>query len=153
MIMGFFGEPNRPIVEAIGMPISMWVVWMVLLERESRIAAQFAPFVMVALIPYFLKNPFSCAMTNGEQSVSAMMPMLIFGISGASDALSAVAAQLLEPSAAQRAAVPVKAAPRVRNWRRLSGEEASVGELGLFLCIWVKVDDGLVKKIFPKKAR
>src|SRR3954470_20584001 len=111
------------------------------LERESRIAAQLAPFVMVALMPYFLKNPFSCAMTKGEQSVSAMMPMLIFGISGASDAPSAVAAQLLEPNAAQRAAVPVKAAPRVRNWRRLSGEEASIWEFGEFLCMWIEVGD------------
>ena len=25
MIIGFFGEPSRPIVDAMGMPISMWV--------------------------------------------------------------------------------------------------------------------------------
>ena len=74
MTIGFFGEPSRPIVEAIGMPISMCVAWMSPLESESRIAAQFAPLATVELMPYFLKKPFSCAMTIGEQSVSAMMP-------------------------------------------------------------------------------
>ena len=29
MIIGFFGEPARPIVEAIGMPSSMCVAWIV----------------------------------------------------------------------------------------------------------------------------
>ena len=38
----------------------------------------------VELMPYFLNNPFSCAMTIGEQSVSAMMPNFIFAVSGAS---------------------------------------------------------------------
>jgi len=35
-------------------------------------------------IPYFLNNPFSCAMTMGEQSVSAIMPNRIRDVSGAS---------------------------------------------------------------------
>src|SRR6187399_1921675 len=69
MIIGFFGEPASPIVLAIGIPISMCVAWMVPLERLSRIAAQFAPLVTVDAMPYFLNNPFSCAMTMGEQSV------------------------------------------------------------------------------------
>ena len=31
-------------------------------------AAQLAPLVIVALMPYFLKKPFSWAVTKGEQS-------------------------------------------------------------------------------------
>src|SRR3954469_1428869 len=89
-------------------------------ERLSRMAAQFAPFVTVELIPYFLNRPFSCAITMGEQSVSAMMPKLMFGASGASLAAPAVAAQERAPSADQSAAAPRPAAPRVRNARRSS---------------------------------
>jgi hypothetical protein len=84
MIIGFFGAPARPIVDAIGMPMSMCVPWLSPLLSESRIAAQFAPLATVALMPYFLKKPFSCAMTIGEQSVSAMMPNFISAVSGAS---------------------------------------------------------------------
>src|SRR6266852_4190956 len=65
MIIGFFGEPARPMVEAMG----MCVAWMVPLLKLSRMAAQFAPLVTVELMPYFLNRPFSCAMTMGEQSV------------------------------------------------------------------------------------
>src|SRR3954470_14738095 len=93
--IGFFGEPSRPMVEASGMPMSMCVAWIEPEERLSRMAAQLAPFVTVALMPYFLKNPFSCAMTIGEQSVSAIMPKLMSGVSGASEAEPTVAAQLL----------------------------------------------------------
>src|SRR3989442_119709 len=92
--IGFFGAPSRPIVEASGMPMSMCVAWIEPLERLSRIAAQFAPFVTVELMPYFLNNPFSCAITMGEQSVSAIMPKFRFGDSGASLALAAVAAHV-----------------------------------------------------------
>src|SRR5438105_9153840 len=97
--MGFFGEPRRPIVDASGMPMSICVAWMEPVERLSRMAAQLAPFVTVELMPYFLKKPFSCAMTMGEQSVSAIMPKLRSGVSGASEAEPAVAAQLLLPRA------------------------------------------------------
>src|SRR5687768_18051187 len=45
------------------------------LESESRIAAQLAPLIIVALMPYFLKKPFSWAITMGELSVRAMMPI------------------------------------------------------------------------------
>src|SRR5437879_11948103 len=68
MIIGFFGEPSSPMVEAMGMQMSMCVTWMVPLLKLSRMAAQFAPLVTVELIPYFLNRPFSCAMTMGEQS-------------------------------------------------------------------------------------
>jgi hypothetical protein len=75
MTIGFFGEPARPMVEASGMPISMWVACVSPVESMSRMAAQLAPFLItVELMPYFLKNPFSWAMTMGEQSVRAMMP-------------------------------------------------------------------------------
>ena len=46
---------TRPIVEANGMPISMWVACKSPYVSESRIAAQLAPLLMVELIPYFLK--------------------------------------------------------------------------------------------------
>lgn len=92
MTIGFLGAPARPMVEARGMPISMCVAWIEPLERLSRIAAQLAPFVTVDSMPYFLNSPFSCAMTIGEQSVRAMMPKLIFDVSGASLVLAAPAA-------------------------------------------------------------
>ena len=47
-------------------------------------AAQLAPLLTVELMPYFLKSPFSCAITMLEQSVSAMMPSLMSAVSGAS---------------------------------------------------------------------
>ena len=100
MTIGFFGEPSRPIVEAIGMPISMCVAWMSPFDSASRIAAQLAPLLTVELMPYFLNRPFSWAITMGEQSVSAMMPNLRSGVSGAS----------LAP-AAHPARVPSQAAP------------------------------------------
>src|SRR5437660_8059062 len=84
MIIGRLGEPSSPIVDAIGIPVSMWVAWMSPLESESRIAAQLAPLATVELTPYFLKSPFSCAMTMEEQSVSAMMPNFRSLVSGAS---------------------------------------------------------------------
>src|SRR5688572_4692532 len=91
-------------------------------------AAQLAPFVIVELIPYFLKSPFSCAMTIGEQSVSAIMPKLIFGDSGASLALPAVAAHARVPRADHKAAAPTPVAARPRKSRRASGRsEARLG--------------------------
>src|SRR5688572_6824333 len=83
MIIGFLGEPSRPIVEAMGMPVSMCVAWMSPFESESRMAAQLAPLITVELMPYFLNRPFSCAMTIGEQSVRAIMPKRRSGVSGA----------------------------------------------------------------------
>src|SRR3989442_28308 len=71
MTIGFFGLPASPIVEASGIPMSMCVPCISPVERLSRIAAQLAPFTIVERMPYFLKNPFSWAITNGEQSVSA----------------------------------------------------------------------------------
>ena len=43
-------------------------------------------FGIVALMPYFLKKPFSWPMTMEEQSVSAMMPNFTSAVSGASSA-------------------------------------------------------------------
>jgi hypothetical protein len=59
MITGFFSEPKSPMVEAMGIPISMWVPWISPLESESRMTAQLAPLLTVELMPYFLKKPFS----------------------------------------------------------------------------------------------
>src|SRR6478736_10414560 len=142
MTIGFFGEPARPMVEASGMPMSMWVAWMEPVERLSRMAAQLAPFVTVELMPYFLKKPFSWAMTMGEQSVSAIMPKLRSVTSGASEAEPAVAAQLRLPSAAQRAAAPASWELRERNWRRLSGEVGPAGRLAWVGCMMEKSGGG-----------
>jgi hypothetical protein len=49
--MGTRGDPSRPMVDAMGIPSSMWVPWMEPLVSESRMAAQLAPFTMVALMP------------------------------------------------------------------------------------------------------
>jgi hypothetical protein len=57
--IGRFGASPNPTVDAMGIPVSMWVPWMSPLESASRIAAQLAPLLIVELIPYFLKNPFS----------------------------------------------------------------------------------------------
>jgi hypothetical protein len=84
MIIGFLGDPPRPIVLAIGMPMSICVPWRSPLVSESRIAAQLAPLLTFELMPYFLKRPFSWATTMLEQSVSAMMPRLMSVVSGAS---------------------------------------------------------------------
>src|SRR4029450_5073174 len=82
--IGFFGEPSRPNVEAMGMPSSMCVAWMSPLLSESRIAAQLAPLLTTLLMPCFLNRPFSWAITMGEQSVSAIIPNFISLVSGAS---------------------------------------------------------------------
>src|SRR5262250_2210357 len=47
---------------------------------------QEAPFEIVDSMPYFLKSPNSCAITIEEQSVRAMMPNRILGVSGPSAA-------------------------------------------------------------------
>src|SRR5713226_3827290 len=86
MTIGFTGEPWRPMVAAYGMPRSMWVAWFSPRVRRSRITAQEASFEIVDSMPYFLKRPSSWAMTIEEQSVRAMMPIRILGVSGASDA-------------------------------------------------------------------
>ena len=83
MIIGFFGDPSNPIVEAMRMPMSMCVACKSPLDSESRMAAQFAPLATVESIPYFLNKPFSCAITMGEQSVSAIIPKRSFVVSGA----------------------------------------------------------------------
>src|SRR5438105_1341601 len=118
-------------------------------------AAQFAPFVTVELMPYFLKSPFSWAMTIGEQSVSAIMPKLMFGVSGPSPALAAVAAQDRFPSADQSAAAPTPIVARVRNWRRFSAASAGgrsgselLGRDGVF--IQVRVFDCSTKNILAE---
>src|SRR6266480_451109 len=56
MIIGFFGEPSRPMVDAMGIPVSMWVAWMSPLDSESRMAAQLAPLATTELMPYFLNS-------------------------------------------------------------------------------------------------
>src|SRR5882757_491058 len=101
--MGFFGAPRSPRLDEIGIPISMWVAWMSPLDSASRMAAQLAPLITVELMPYFLNRPFSCAITIGEQSVSAIMPKRMSGVSGALD----VADELPVPGAGVDAATVV----------------------------------------------
>jgi len=84
MIIGFTGEPWRPIVAAYGIPSSMCVAWFSPSVRRSQITAHDASFEIVDSMPYFLKSPSSWAITIDEQSVRAMMPILTFGASGPS---------------------------------------------------------------------
>jgi hypothetical protein len=86
MTIGFTGEPARPIVEARGIPISMCVAWFSPRVSLSRMTAQDASFDTTELMPNFLKNPISCAMTMGAQSVSAIIPNLTVAVSGPSSA-------------------------------------------------------------------
>src|SRR6185436_791004 len=141
MIIGFLGAPNRPIVEAMGMPVSMWVAWMSPFESESRMAAQLAPFTTVELMPYFLNSPRSCAITIGEQSVSAIMPKRRSGVSGALEeavlpgagnaaAVTVVGLASPERVASDLQASQLAAAPRlaaVRKSRRASGRWPDAG--------------------------
>ncbi len=100
MTIGFFGDPSRPMVEAIGMPISMCVACISPVDSESRMAAQLAPLLTVESMPYFLKRPFSCAMTMGEQSVRAIIPNFIAATSGDWLAQTRPAGKRAAPSAA-----------------------------------------------------
>ena len=49
----FFGEPKSPIVEAKGIPNSIWVAWFSPRVSRSRITAQEASFEMTDSMPYF----------------------------------------------------------------------------------------------------
>src|SRR5215467_11107721 len=64
--IGFTGDPTRPIVDANGIPISMWVAWFSPSDSLSRMTAHDASFETTELMPNFLKKPSSCAMTIGE---------------------------------------------------------------------------------------
>src|SRR5271169_840913 len=99
--MAFLGEPRSPIVEAMGIPRSMWVASMSPFERESRIAAQLAPLLTTEFRPYFLNRPFSWAMTMGEQSVRAIIPNRTSATSGASLAHTRPNGSRAAPSAAE----------------------------------------------------
>src|SRR3954447_22073205 len=80
-------------------------------DSESRMAAQLAPLLTVELMPYFLNNPFSCAITIGEQSVRAIIPNFRSGVSGPSSAAQ-LALALRSP------ALPINAAAPPTNSRR-----------------------------------
>ena len=54
-IIGLTGEPPSPIVDASGIPRSMWVAWFSPSESLSRMAAHDASFDTVELMPNFLK--------------------------------------------------------------------------------------------------
>ena len=86
MIIGFTGDPTRPIVDANGIPISMCVAWFSPSDSLSRMTAHDASFEITELMPNCLKYPSSCAITIGAQSVSAMMPKRIVRVSGESSA-------------------------------------------------------------------
>src|SRR5688572_13603255 len=93
-------------------------------------AAQLAPFTTVELMPCFLKRPFSCAITIGEQSVSAIMPKRRSLSSGPSPAVAPDDAALLDvcsgaglsPSHAESSDAAPRPTPAVyRNRRLLTG--------------------------------
>src|SRR5260370_1143781 len=112
MIIGFLGEPSRPMVEAMGIPISMCVAWMSPFDSASRMAAQLAPLLTVELMPYFLNSPFSCAMTMGEQSVRPTIPNFRSGVSGAS---LAQLTRVFSSAGTATAAPPILMKPRRDN--------------------------------------
>src|SRR5580765_5137906 len=68
------------------MPMSMCVAWFSPSDSLSRMTAHDASFDTTELMPNFLKYPSSCAMTIGAQSVRAIMPKRMFGVSGESSA-------------------------------------------------------------------
>src|SRR5690349_14668033 len=55
MTIGFTGDPASPIVEASGMPISMWVAWLSPIDSLSRMTAQEASFEITDSMPNCLK--------------------------------------------------------------------------------------------------
>src|SRR4051794_13771118 len=96
-------------------------------------AGQLAPLATTELIPYFLKMPFSWAITIGEQSVSAIIPNLMSAVSGASLGvatpvvgaifggdlpLSAELGASVQPLSNGNAALPKPTAAADRNSRR-----------------------------------
>ena len=54
-IIGFTGDPASPIVEAMGMPMSMCVAWFSPSESLSRMTAHEASFETTDSMPNFLK--------------------------------------------------------------------------------------------------
>ena len=59
MIIGFFGEPSRPMVEAIGMPMSMCVAWIVAAGERVADGRPVRAFGRRSKsMPYFLNKPF-----------------------------------------------------------------------------------------------
>src|SRR5690349_3575292 len=114
-------------------------------ERLSRIAAQLAPLRMVDSIPYFLKSPFSWAMTMGEQSVKAMMPKVNFEVSGPSLAYAAPTQCLGKP--ARSAANDIRRLALARNLRleSLFGDDPQFGLK--FICLRRRVGDPKLKRL------
>ena len=68
----------------------------------------------VELMPYFLNSPFSCAMTIGEQSVSAMMPKRMSVTSGAVFVAPQLARARSRPMPPNSAAAPPTTVRRER---------------------------------------
>src|ERR1051326_2798397 len=99
-------------------------------------AAQFAPLATVESIPYFLKKPFSCAMTMGEQSVSAIMPKRNLVVSGAPLA-KARPAQALGRPARRAVKVTFRTVFRRKSRRFNSGEGEFIFWFGfMFKFVW-----------------
>src|SRR6059036_1426260 len=115
MIIGFTGEPWSPMVAAYGMPSSKWVAWFSPSVRRSRMTAHDASFEIVDSMPCFLNRPSSWAITIDEQSVSAMMPMRTFGVSGASDAYAVPRQPSGTPASSAAAAVVFTKSRRVTH--------------------------------------
>src|SRR5258707_7203461 len=104
-------------------------------------AAQLAPFITVDSMPYFLNRPFSCAMTIGEQSVSAMIPNLRAVVSGASLAYAEPTQPLGRPAKSVARAAPLAALRR--NSRRLCSGEDEVRFGGVIICLSNCVGGGM----------
>src|SRR5262245_115543 len=85
------------------------------MESLSRMTAHDASFEMTDSIPNCLKYPSSCAITMGEQSVSAMMPNRIAFVSGESSEKADPTHPFGRPSIRPATADPPA---RFRNLRR-----------------------------------
>ena len=118
-----------PIVAAYGIPSSMWVAWFSPSVRRSRITAHDASFEIVDSMPYFLKSPSSWAITIDEQSVSAMMPILTFGVSGPSAAYTPPAQPAGTPASSAAALVVSRNCRRVRCTDHLPDRKMAPGLL------------------------
>src|SRR3954470_2423663 len=71
-------------------------------------------------MPHFLKRPFSCAITIGEQSVSAIMPNFIEGVSGESSAYTLPTQPRGRPPRSE--AIPALRTAETRKFLRFIGE-------------------------------
>jgi hypothetical protein len=95
-------------------PYSTWEASSSPFTSLSRTAAQEASLEGMILMPYFLSNSITAAITTEEQSVSGMKPILTSFFSGASEP----AAHAPTRTASGTRLISAAAPDRLRNCRR-----------------------------------